>query len=172
MKEAFEKIPGRAPLRCGMNLLLDLGAQSLLAGGVLAAGVVLSERFFAAELLTPATVAAFCLVPAVITLVRWLPGYPGRMPASLLLDEPLGLKERFSTTLVLSDCESPFARAEENEESIRPLSRHCHLAEPTDHPQKGGAATVEKHFQGNAPKLRNRLGTKLSAVCCVRVDRT
>ena len=36
---------------------------------------------------------------------------PSRMQASLLLDERLGLRERFSTTLALADSDDPFAKA-------------------------------------------------------------
>lgn len=123
---AFSKSFGRkinaVRLRCSVNLLLgQAGCVVAMAGGV-AVLVVLVERLLAVTVRTPATLWGFGAVGIAFILVPWLLKVPGRMQASLLLDERLKLNERFSTTLALADSDDPFARAA-RAESLRTVQQ-------------------------------------------------
>ncbi len=108
--------------RCGLNLLLRQAGRVLVVAGVVAALAVLVERLFAVRILVPSALWAFWGVAAALVLVLWLLRLPGRMQASLLLDERLRLHERSSTTLALASSEDPFARAARTE-SLRTVER-------------------------------------------------
>jgi transcriptional regulator NrdR family protein len=109
--KAFHAKIRAARVRCGVNLLLQQTGRILVIAGVVAALAVLVQRLLALVVLTPLSLWGFWGVAAGIVLVLWFLRLPGRMQASLLLDERLGLRERFSTTLALADSDDPFAKA-------------------------------------------------------------
>ncbi|UCE46242.1 MAG: hypothetical protein JSW47_11525 [Phycisphaerales bacterium] len=102
-------------LRCSINLLLRNIGRILIAAGIVAVLIVLTERLFALTVITPGTFWGFWAVALVLVLAIWLLKQPSRMQASLLLDERLKLHERFSTTLALADMQDPFADAARKE---------------------------------------------------------
>ena len=102
-------------VRCSLNLLLQQTGRILAVAGVFAAIAVLVQRLLALAILTPSVLWVSCGVAAGAVLLLWILRLPSRMQASLLLDERLGLRERFSTTLALADSEDPFARAARTE---------------------------------------------------------
>jgi hypothetical protein len=83
----------------------------LTVAGVVAAAAVLVQRLLALMILTGSVLWVFWGVATGVILILWLLRLPSRMQASLLLDERLGLRERFSTTLALADSDDPFAKA-------------------------------------------------------------
>ncbi|UCD50102.1 MAG: hypothetical protein JSW27_21555 [Phycisphaerales bacterium] len=109
--KAFRQKINAVRLRCSVNALLSqTGQVAVLTGGV-AVLVVLIERLLAVTVRTPATLWGGGAVAAILIVIPWLFRVPGRMQASLLLDERLKLSERFSTTLALAESDDPFARA-------------------------------------------------------------
>jgi len=120
--KSFAKKISAVRLRCSTNLLLRQIGTVLAAGGAVAVLVVLIERLLAVTVRTPSTLWAFAGVAALMTVIPWLLRVPSRMQASLLLDERLGLKERFSTTLALAESDDPFARAA-RAESLRTVQQ-------------------------------------------------
>jgi hypothetical protein len=73
------------------------------------------QRLLALAIVTPSVLWVFWGTAAGVVLLLWFFRLPSRMQASLLLDERLGLRERFSTTLALAQSEDPFARAARSE---------------------------------------------------------
>ncbi len=120
--KSFAKKISAVRMRCSANLLLRQIGMVLAAGGGVAVMVVLVERLLAVTVRTPSTLWAFAGVAALMTVIPWLLKVPSRMQASLLLDERLGLKERFSTTLALAESDDPFARAARTE-SLRTVQQ-------------------------------------------------
>jgi hypothetical protein len=120
-KEFHKKIR-EAQVRCGVNLLLGQIGLVLAVAGLMAALAVLVERLMAVQILVPSALWAFWGTLAGLTLVLWLSRLPNRMQASLLLDERLRLRERFSTTLALAHSDDPFARAA-RAESLQAVQR-------------------------------------------------
>jgi hypothetical protein len=98
-------------VRCGLNLLLQQIGRVLVVAGAMAAVVVLAQRLLAFVILIPLALWAFWVVAAGAVLFLWVLKLPSRMQASLLLDEKLSLRERFSTTLALAGSDDPFAQA-------------------------------------------------------------
>ncbi len=94
-------------VRCGLNLLLQQIGRILAIAGGLAGLAVLVQRLLAVVILTSTALWVFWGIAAGAVLLLWLLRLPSRMQASLLLDERLGLRERFSTTLALADSDDP-----------------------------------------------------------------
>jgi hypothetical protein len=113
--KAFRKKIRAVQVRCGLNLLLQQAGRILAVAGAVAALAVLVQRLLALVILTPSALWVFWSVAAGVVLLLWILGLPSRMQASLLLDERLGLRERFSTTLALARSDDPFARAARSE---------------------------------------------------------
>ena len=109
--KVFHKKIRAVQVRCGLNLLLQQMGRTLAVAGVLAGLVVLVQRLLAVAILSPVVLWVFWGVAGGVVLLLWLIGLPNRMQVSLLLDERLGLRERFSTTLALANSDDPFARA-------------------------------------------------------------
>jgi len=109
--KAFHKKIRAVQVRCGLNLLLQQMGRILAVAGVLAGLVVLVQRLLAVAILSPLVLWVFWGVAGGVVLFLWLIRLPSRMQVSLLLDERLGLRERFSTTLALANSEDPFAQA-------------------------------------------------------------
>lgn len=109
--KAFHKKIRAVQVRCGLNLLLQQIGRILAVAGVLAGLVVLVQRLLAVVILSPLVLWVFWGVVGVVVLFLWLVRLPSRMEVSLLLDERLGLRERFSTTLALANSDDPFAQA-------------------------------------------------------------
>ena len=115
MLEPLEKRIRSVWVRCSVNLLLRHTARVLVAAGIIAVLTVLTERLLALSVINYTTILSFWAVVTVAILVLWLGRQPSRMQVSLLLDDRLGLRERVSTTLALSDVDDPFANAARNE---------------------------------------------------------
>jgi hypothetical protein len=113
--KTFHKKVRAVQVRCGLNLLLQQTGRVLAVAGLLAGLAVLVQRLLAVVMVTPVALWVFGGVAAVVVLFLWILRLPGRMQASLLLDERLGLRERFSTTLALADWDDPFAQAARTE---------------------------------------------------------
>lgn len=119
MLKAFDKKLRVVRLRCSINLLLRQAGRILVGTGVIAAVVALTEQLFAMRVVNDARLWVFFGAAAVSILVLWLVNQPNRMQASLLLDERLRLRERFSTALAFADSKDPFAQAACNEARAR-----------------------------------------------------
>jgi hypothetical protein len=105
-----------------VNLFLCQAGRVLAVAGIAAILAILMQRLLAVAVLTPSTLWGFWGAAAGVTLILWFLTLPNRMQASLLLDERLRLRERFSTTLALAESEDPFAQAA-RAESLRAVQR-------------------------------------------------
>jgi transcriptional regulator NrdR family protein len=112
---AFHKKIRAVQVRCSLNLLLQQTGRILAVAGVVAALAVLVQRLLALAVVTSSVLWGFWGIVVGVVLVLWLLRLPSRMQASLLLDERLGLRERFSTTLALAQSDDPFAQAARSE---------------------------------------------------------
>jgi len=115
MLEAFENKLRNVRFRCSINLLLGWAGRILAAAGIVAVLVVLGRQLFAVDLISTLSIQVFVGGAAFWILLLWVLHQPSRLQASLLLDERLKLRERFSTTLALADSEDPFAEAARQE---------------------------------------------------------
>jgi len=115
MLEAFEKNIRSVWVRCSINLLLRYAGRVLTAAGSVAVLVVLAERLLALSLIRYNTLLSFWIVAIAAIVLLWLFRQPSRMQVSLLLDDRLGLYERFSTTLAMAKSDDPFADAARRE---------------------------------------------------------
>ncbi len=113
--KAFHNKVRAVQVRCSLNLLLQQTGRILAVAGVVAALAILVQRLLALAILTPAVLWVFWGIAVGAVLLLWFLRLPNRMQASLLLDERLGLRERFSTTLALARSDDPFAKAARSE---------------------------------------------------------
>ncbi|MBN2271301.1 MAG: hypothetical protein JXN61_11845 [Sedimentisphaerales bacterium] len=125
MLKAFDKRLREVRLRCSINLLIQWAGKILAAAGVVAVLIVLAEQLLAVELINRFSAWIFFGGAAFWILLLWLINQPSRLQVSLVLDERMRLRERFSTTLALADSEDPFAEAARREarqkaEQLRP----------------------------------------------------
>ena len=111
MLKALEKKLRIVRLRCSVNLLLKHTGQILTVVGIIAVLNILIDRLLALSIIKFWTVWSFWAVAIVVVLMLWLLRQPSRMQVSLLLDDRLKLRERFSTTIALADSKDPFANA-------------------------------------------------------------
>jgi hypothetical protein len=109
-------------VRLAANLLLRRAGSVLAVAGAIAIIAVAAERLLALSLLTPTTLTIFVGLVSGLIIIPWLLKIPTSMQASVLLDERLGLKERFSTTLALAQSDDPFAQAA-RAESLQAINR-------------------------------------------------
>ena len=105
----------RARMRWGLNLLLQHAAVGLLAAGLAVALAVAAERMMAVTVVNVWTVAALGGVVVLATVGWWYLTFPSRMRVAVMVDERLGMRERFSTTLALAGSTDPFAEAARSE---------------------------------------------------------
>jgi len=118
MLEALEKRLRSVWFRCSINLLLKRAVHVLTAAGIIVMLAVLADRLLALGVIKSIDtrmILSFSAAIIFLILLLWLLKQPSRMQVSLLLDERLKLHERFSTTLVLADCDDPFADAARSE---------------------------------------------------------
>lgn len=118
MLETLEKKLRSVRLRCSMNLFLKHAGRVLAAAGIIVMLTVLTDRLLALGIIKSINTRAilgFSAASIVLILLLWLLRQPSRMRVSLLLDERLNLRERFSTTLALADSDDPFADAARSE---------------------------------------------------------
>jgi len=111
LTKSFRQKVRAVRIRCSINLFLRHAGRVLAVGGGVAALAILTQQLFAVFVLAAWAVWVFWAAIAGVVLLLWLLGLPTRMQASLLLDERLKLRERFSTTLALAGSDDPFARA-------------------------------------------------------------
>lgn len=120
--QSFKRKIRAVRIRCSLNLLLgQMGLVLAVAGGA-SVVAVLAERMLAVTVRTPTVFWVAGAGAALLILIPWLLKIPNRMQASLLLDERLRLKERFSTTLALAESDDPFAQAA-RAESLRAIQQ-------------------------------------------------
>ncbi len=115
MESQFRRRLAAAALRCHANLLIDLAAWAALGAGALCAVLLLGEHLVAVSVLDARVGVGIAGAAAAFVLVAWLLKRPSRMDVALLVDERLGVKERFSTTLALAESRDPFASAARQE---------------------------------------------------------
>ena len=115
MLKVFEKNIQKVRQRCSVNLLLKYAAQVLIIAGLTAIIAVLIEKLLALSVINTSTLAIFGFVFAGLILGIWLYRRPTKMQISLLLDERMMLKERFSTNLKMSEAHDAFVEAARNE---------------------------------------------------------
>jgi hypothetical protein len=122
LTKSFKEKVRAVRVRSAVNLLLRRTGRVLSVAGLAAMLAILSERLLAATILMPITLVAFCTLACGLIIIPWLLKIPTPMQASVLLDERLGLKERFSTTLALAQSDDPFAQAA-RAESLEAINR-------------------------------------------------
>jgi hypothetical protein len=118
MLEALEKKLRSVWFRCSINILLKHTGRVLTAIGIIVMLAVLTDRLLALGIIKSIDtrmILSFSAVSIVLILLLWLLKQPSRMQVSLLLDERLKLRERFSTTLALARSDNPFADAARSE---------------------------------------------------------
>jgi hypothetical protein len=115
MLKAFDKKLREVRFRCSMNLLIRWAGRILAAAGIAAILIVLAEQLLAVELISPFNARIFFGGAAFWILLLWAINQPSRVQASILLDERMKMRERFSTTLALAGSTDPFAEAARNE---------------------------------------------------------
>jgi len=111
MRKALEKKLRVVRVRCAVNLLIEYAGRVLFVAGGVAVAAILVERLLALDIIFDWTIWAFCSTAVIVTTILWLLNLPSRMKVSLLLDERLKLKERFSSAIALDDLHDPFALA-------------------------------------------------------------
>ena len=102
-------------MRWGFNLLLQHAAVALLAAGLAVALAVAAERALAVAVVNLWTVVVLGGAVVLATAAWWYLSFPSRMRVAVMVDERLGLRERFSTTLALAHSADPFAAAARSE---------------------------------------------------------
>jgi hypothetical protein len=118
MLETLEKKLRSVWFRCSINLLLKHAGRVLTAAGIIVMLAVLIDRLLALGIINSVNsrvILSFSGAAIILILLLWLLKQPSRMQVSLLLDERLKLRERFSTTLALADSDDPFADAARSE---------------------------------------------------------
>jgi hypothetical protein len=118
MLEALDKKLRSVWFRCSINLLLKHAGRVLAAAGIIVMLAVLTDRLLALGIINAINIRVilvFSAITIMLVLLLWLLKQPSRMQVSLLLDERLKLRERFSTTLALADSDDPFADAARSE---------------------------------------------------------
>jgi uncharacterized protein YqeY len=115
MLKVFERNIRKVRLRCSINLLLKYAGQVLIIAGVIAVTAVMIEKLLALSVINTDTLAGFGIFFTILVLGIWLYKQPNKLQISLLLDERMKLKERFSTTLKISDVHDAFSDAARNE---------------------------------------------------------
>ena len=115
MLNVFEKNIHKVRVRCSINLLLRYAGQIFIIAGIIAIAAVMIEKLLALSIITTSTLEIFGFVFTVLILAIWLYRQPSKMQVSLLLDERMQLKERFSTNFKMSELQDEFAEAARNE---------------------------------------------------------
>jgi hypothetical protein len=128
MLETIEKKLRSVRFRCSINLLVKHTGRVLTAVGIIVLLAVLIDRLLALGIVNsfnPRAILYFSGAAIAMIFLLWLMKQPSRMQVSLLLDERLKLRERFSTTLALADSEDLFADAARRE--ARHKAEHVNL---------------------------------------------
>lgn len=115
MATAFDQKLKAVRMRYGINILLEQAGLALAGAGLAAALAVLIERLLAIGLVNRWTMLGLLGLVLVVTATLWILRRPTPMQAALMIDERLALRERFSTALVLSKSNDPFAVAASEE---------------------------------------------------------
>src|SRR4030042_7177207 len=118
MLQTLEKKLPSVVVRCSSNLLRKQAGRVLTAVGIIMMLAFLTDRLLALGIINSfnsRAILSFSGAAMVMILLLWLMKQPSRMQVSLLLDERLKLRERFSTTLALADSDDPFADAARRE---------------------------------------------------------
>ncbi|MFP4105063.1 MAG: hypothetical protein ACLFVU_03140 [Phycisphaerae bacterium] len=111
MREAFDKTLRKVTLRYNADVLIRQLGWSLLAAGAIGAVAVLLQRVFGIDYVNQWLYVGLGAFVLLATLGLWLIHRPTKMQIALVVDERLGLRERFSTALAFEGSDDPFARA-------------------------------------------------------------
>jgi len=111
MSITLEQKVTRVRLRCLANIFLEGLGRVLTGAGLVILFAILCERLAALPVIQPWVVWTLVIASAALVATSCLLNRPSAMHACLLLDERLGLKERFSTVQVLKHSQDPFAVA-------------------------------------------------------------
>jgi hypothetical protein len=122
LTKSFRRKVTTVRIREAAALLLRRAGWVLTLAGVIAIFGVSVERLLALHVLTSIAVGLFAAATGAFIIIPWLLRIPTPMQASVLLDERLGLKERFSTTLAMVQSNDPFAQAARTE-SLQAIER-------------------------------------------------
>ena len=101
--------------RCSANLLLEQLAKVGTGCALFALPAILIERLFALHVWRPELGYGLAVAFGLGVLGLWLAKLPSPRRVSLILDERLRFRDRFSTTLALAHSEDPFAQAARDE---------------------------------------------------------
>jgi len=115
MDGVFNKKLRQARVRCTLDVMLRQIMWVGLGAGVIALLAVLVERLLALEVMLKGPIYVYSATAAALILILCWVRRPQRMQVSLLLDERLGLHERFSTALALEAMDDPFVRCAREE---------------------------------------------------------
>ncbi len=98
-----------------LNLADKIRRKMFIIAGIVAIAAVLITKLLALSIITTRTSVIFGFVFAASIIAIWLYKHPSKMQVSLLLDERMNLKERFSTNLKMSEAHDDFSEAARNE---------------------------------------------------------
>ena len=115
MAGAFDRKLRDVRRRWNANILLEQVGLVVLLAGMATALAVLTERALATRFLAVWHVGLGVGALALLAGVLWFMRRPSPMAAALMLDERLATQERFSTALVMSRSDDPFATAARDE---------------------------------------------------------
>jgi len=111
MEEALERKVREVRVRLGVGLLLERLAVLLIAAGVLAALAMATDRALSLGVVRAWMWAGLPAAAVLLAVGIAAARRPTRMASAILIDERLGLRERFSTALAFAGSEDAFARA-------------------------------------------------------------
>ena len=115
MSKLMEKRLREVRRRCSANLLLEQLAKVGTGCALVALPAILIERLFALHVWRPELGYGLAVAFGLGVLGLWLAKLPSPRRVSLILDERLRFRDRFSTTLALAHSEDPFAQAARTE---------------------------------------------------------
>ena len=115
MRKPIEKKLRQVRINCIINLLIEQAGRVLLVAGMVAFLAVLVEKLLAYDVINQQTILGVAVLAGTVVIWLWVMKWPSKMQAALLVDERLGLQERFSTTLALAESENPFSQAAREE---------------------------------------------------------
>lgn len=115
MSSLMEKRLREVRRRCSVNLLLEQLAKVGTGCALFALPAILIERLFALDVWRPELGYGLGVAFGLGVLGLWLAKLPNPRRVSLILDERLRFRDRFSTTLALAHSEDPFAQAARDE---------------------------------------------------------
>jgi hypothetical protein len=129
MSKEFLSVIRKVRIRLGLNLLIHLTGWALIVCGIVYFPSILVEKLLAYSFLPSWALWTVFLSAIGAVLISWLFYFPRAMPAAILLDGCLGLKERVSTVLALAQSQDAFAKAacQEAQAAIKQINLKGHF---------------------------------------------